>query len=72
MKNLGAEDVRCHLFEDSVEKKHKIVKSDDFKIIEKSYKRSKSRHKLAESLNIKENRSSLITQDAFVPFKLFN
>ena len=72
VKNLGAEDVRCHLFEDSVEKKHKIVKSDDFKIIEKSYKRSKSRHKLAESLNIKENRSSLITQDAFVLLKLFN
>ena len=72
VKNLGGEDVRSHLFEDSVGKKHKTVKSDDFKIIEKSYKRSKSRRKLAESLNINENRSSLITQDAFVPLKLFN
>ena len=40
---------------------------DEFKIIGKGYKRSKFRHKLAESLQIKEKRSSLNTQEASVP-----
>ena len=44
-----------------------MVTLDEFKIIGKGYKRSKFRHKLAESLQIKEKRSSLNTQEASVP-----
>ena len=54
-----------------METNHKTVISDDFKIIEKGYKRSKSRRKLAESLHIKGKRSSLNTREASVPLKLF-
>ena len=42
---------------------------DDFKFIGKGDKRSKFRRKLAESLHIKENRSSLNTQEVSVPPK---
>ena len=42
---------------------------DDFKIIGKVYIGLKFRRKLAESLHIKEKRSSLNTQEASVPLK---
>ena len=45
---------------------HKTVTLDDFKVIEKCYKTSKLRHKLAESLYIKEKRFSSNTQQASV------
>ena len=49
-----------------METNHKRVTLDDFKIIGKGCKRSKFRRKLAESLHIKEKRSSLNTQEAFL------
>ena len=51
---------------------HKTVTLDDFKIIAKGYKGSKFRRKLAEALHIKENHSSLNTQEPFVLLKLSN
>ena len=51
---------------------HKKVTLDDFKIIRKGYKRSKFRRELAESLYIKEKRSSLNTHEASVPLTSFN
>ena len=48
-----------------------MVTLDDFKIIEKGYKRSKFRHKLAVLLHIKEKHSFLNTQEASIPLKLF-
>ena len=44
-----------------METNHKKVTLADFKIIEKGYERSKIRRELAESLDIKEKRSSLNT-----------
>ena len=58
---LALKGLKSHLFKHSVETNHKTVTLDDFKIIGKGYKRSKIRHKLAESLHIKEKRSSLNT-----------
>ena len=49
----------------------KVVKSK-FKFNGNGYKKSKFLHKLAELLYIKENSSSLNTQDTSVPSKLFN
>ena len=55
-----------------METNHKMVPLDDFQIMGKGYKISKFRRKLAESLHIKKKRSSLNTQEASIPPKLFN
>ena len=72
MKDHSGKDSKSHLFKHAMETNHKMVTLDGFKIIGKGYKRSKFRHKLAESLHIKEKRSSLNSQEDFVPLKLFN
>ena len=72
VKDHSGKDSKSHLFKHAMETNHKMVTLDDFKIIGKGYKRSKLRHKLAESLHIKEKRSSLNSQEDFVPLKLFN
>ena len=72
VKDHSGKDSKSHLFKHAKETNHKTVTLDDFKIIGKGYKRSKFRRKLAESLHIKEKRSSLNTQEASVPLKLFN
>ena len=72
MKDHSGNDSKSHLFKHPMETNHKMVTLDDFKIIGIGYKRSKFRRKLPESLHIKEKRSSLNTQEASVPLKLFN
>ena len=72
VKDHSGKDSKSHLFKHAMETNHKTVTLDDFKIIGKGYKRSKFRCKLAESLYIKEKRSSLNTQEASVLLKLFN
>ena len=72
MKDHSGKDLKSYLFKNSMERNHKTVALDEFKIIGKGYKRSKFRRKLAESLHIKEKRSSLNTQEVSVPLKLFN
>ena len=62
VKDRSGNDLRFNLFKHSVKTKHNIATLDDFKITGKGYKRSKFRRKLAESLHIKERRSSLNTQ----------
>ena len=72
MKDHSGKDSKSNLFKHAMETNHKTVTLDDFKIIGKGYKRSKFRRKLAESLHIKEKRSSLNTHDPSVLLKLFN
>ena len=72
VKDHSGKDLKSHLSKHFVETNHKTVTLDDFKIIGKGYRRSKFRRKLAETLHIKEIRSFLNTQEAFVPPKLFN
>ena len=72
MKGHSGKDSKSHIFKHAKETNHKTWTLDDFKIIGKGYKRSKFRRKLSESLHIKEKRSSLSTQEAFVPLKLFS
>ena len=72
VKDDSDKDSKSHLFKYSMEKNHKTVTLDDFKIIGKGYRRSKFRCKLTESLHIKENHSSLNTQEVSVPLRLFN
>ena len=72
LKDHSGKDLKSHLLKHSVETNHKTVTLHDFKIIGVVYKTSKFRRKLAESLHIKEKRSSLNTQEASIPLKLFN
>ena len=72
MKDYSGKNLKSHLLKHSVETNHKMVKLDDFNFIGKGYTRSKLRLKLAESLHIKEKRSSLNTQEASVPLTIFN
>ena len=72
VKDHSGKDLKSHLFKHFVETHHKMVTLDDFKIIKKHYKRSKFRCKSTESLHVKENCSSLNTQEASVPLKLLN
>ena len=72
MKDHREKDLKSHLCKHLMETNHKRMTLDDFKIIGKGYKRSKSRSKLAESLYIKEKCSSLNTPEACFPRKLFN
>ena len=66
VKEHSGKDLKSHLFKHSMETNHKTVTLDDFKIIGKGYKRSKFRRELAKKY------SSLNTQEASVPIKLFN
>ena len=72
VKDHSGKDSKSHLFKHAMETNHRTVTLHDCNIIGKGYKRSKFRRKLAESLHIKEKRSSLNTQEASVPLKLFN
>ena len=71
-ENHSGKDPKSHLFKHAMETNHKMVPLDDFQIMGKGYKISKFRRKLAESLHIKKKRSSLNTQEASIPPKLFN
>ena len=71
VKDHSEKDSKSHLFKQPMETNHKTVTLDDFKIIGKGYRRSKFRCKLTESLHIKENHSSLNTQEVYVQLKLF-
>ena len=72
VEDNSGKDSKSHLFKHAMETDHKTVTLDDFRITGKGYKRSKFRRKFAESLHIKEKRSSLNTQEPSVPLKLFN
>ena len=72
MKEHSGKDSKPHLLKHSVKRNHKTVTLNGFKIIVKGYKTSKFRCKLVALLHIKEQRSSLNTQEAFAPLKFFN
>ena len=72
VKDHSGKDLKSHLFKHSIETDHKTMTLNDFKIIGKGYKKSNFKHKLAESLHIKETRFGLNTQEVSVPLKLFN
>ena len=65
-------DKKSHVLKHCIENDHKLPSIEDFTILGTNYKKIKFRRKIAESLLIKEKRSSLNTQEKSVPLKLFN
>ena len=62
-------DEKSHLYKQSQESNHPCVALSDFKIIGSHFQNQKFKRKIAESLLIREKRSSLNTQE--IPLKLF-
>ena len=53
VKDHSGKNLKSHLFKHSVKTIHKMVALDDFKVVGKSWRKSKFRRGLAESLHIK-------------------
>ena len=64
-------DKKSHLYKHSQESNHPCVALSDFKIIGSNFQNQKFKRKIAESLLIREKRSSLNMQEMSIPLKLF-
>ena len=64
-------DKKSHLYKHSQESNHPCVALSDFKITGSNFQNQKFKTKIAESLLIREKRSSLNTQEISIPLKLF-
>ena len=62
---------KSHLYKHSQESNHPCVALSDFKIIGSNFQNQKFKRKIAESLLIREKRSSLNMQEMSIPLKLF-
>ena len=62
---------KSHLYKHSQESNHPCVALSDFEIIGSNFQNQKFKRKIAESLLIREKRSSLNTQEISIPLKLF-
>ena len=62
---------KSHLYKHSQESNHPCVALSDFEIIGSNFQNQKFKRKIAESLLIREKRSSLNTQEMSIPLKLF-
>ena len=56
-------DTKSHLVNHAIEKCHKYPKIEDFNIIDKSFRNNTFKRKVAESLLIKDVRTTLITRE---------
>ena len=64
-------DKKSHLYKHLQDNNHSCIALSDFKIIESSFRNQKFKRKIAESLLIREKRSSLNVQEMSIPLKLF-
>ena len=64
-------DKNSHIFKHLVEREHKSPSLQQFSIMGGSYRKNKFHRKAAESLLVKETRSTLNTQES-IPLELFN
>ena len=62
---------KSHLYKHSQESNHPCVALSDFKFIGSYFQNKKFKRKIAESLLIREKRSSRNTQEMSIPLKLF-
>ena len=65
-------DKSSHVLKHCIEKEHKVPSVKGFMILGTNYKKKKFRRKISRSLYIKENLSSLNTQEKSVAIKLFS
>ena len=64
-------DKKSHLYKHLQESNHPCVALSDFKIIGSNFENQNFKRKIAESLLIRESRSSLNTQEMSISLKLF-
>ena len=62
-------DYTSHVLKHSIEKSHKNVNTIDFKIIDKNFRNSKRKRKIADALWIKDLRPTLNTQEKSIQLK---
>ena len=72
IKDHNSRDLKSHILRHSLESGNVNVSYEDFKIIAKNFNSNHWKRKIAESLLIKEKRSTLNTYFKSVPLKLFN
>ena len=72
IKDHNGRDQKSHISRHSLEFGHVNVSYEDFKIIAKNFNNNHWKHRIAESLLIKEKRPTLNSHDKSVPLKLFN
>ena len=72
IKDHSGRDLKSHILGHSVESGHANVSYEDFKIIAKNFNSKSWKHKIAESLLIKEKGLVLNIHNKSVPLKLFN
>ena len=72
IKDHNGRDLKSHILRHSVEYGYANVSCEDFKIIAKNFNNNSWKCKIAESLLIKEKRSTSNRHDKSVPLKLFN
>ena len=72
MKDHNGRDLASLILRHSVESGRANVSYKDFKIIAKNFNNNSCKHKIAESLLIKEKRLTLNIHHKSVPLKLFN
>ena len=61
--DYAGRDQNSHLFKRSIESKDPVLDINNYKIIEKSYKKNARKQKIAEALLIKEMKATLNKQD---------
>ena len=67
--DYNGRDKNSHIFKHFVESEHLV---QEFSILGGNYRKNKFRRKVAESLLIKEKRSTLNTQEKSITLELFN
>ena len=72
IKDHNGRDLKSHILRHSVESGHANVSGEDFKTIAKNFNNKSWKHKIAESLLIKEKWPMLNIHNKSVPLKLFN
>ena len=71
MVDHNGRDKKSHLYKHSQESNHLCVALSNFKIIVSNFQNQKFKRKIAESLLIRETRSSLTTKEMSIPLRLF-
>ena len=71
VKDLSGRDKSSHMYKLFIEKNHPTVKRQDFEISSKGFRQRKIKKKISETFFIKENKSSLKSQEKSVPLTLF-
>ena len=72
IKDRSGRDHSSHMVKHNIQTSHTDVNTANFKIIDMNFSNNKGKHKISESLWIKDLRSTLNVQEKSIPLKLFN